>query len=84
MAPLTNGNLYYMNSKYVIVEKDKLTEEYLSTLNLAMSESHYYYETETEDFYYYKKGTVWEMTQHSDDSGNQCVFYTLYNQDDAS
>lgn len=72
------------NSKYVIVEKDKLTEELLSTMNLVMSESHYYYETETEEFYYYKKGTVWELTQHSDDSGSQAVFYTLYNQDDGT
>ncbi len=72
------------DSAYVMIERSRLSDESLATLDQVMAENNYSLATETKNYFYYKKGTTWEMVQHPDASGNQALFYTFYNQDDGT
>ena len=67
---------------YVVVDKKVLTTEALEELEETFEENNYSIAFAKEDMVCFRRGSTWVLTEHGDASGNQSLFYTLYNKDE--
>lgn len=68
--------------QYVILDRKKVSGDDYKNLENIVSEYNYRVEFDESRYIYLKQNTTWEVTQHSDSSGSQGLFFTLYNRED--
>ena len=65
--------------KYVVVDKRRLPSDELLTLEGTFSDKNYTLVKEDNDYALFHREETWLLSQHADATGNQALFYTLYN-----